>query len=94
MVHKGFHASYTANGFNDKLLARLEHILFRCANQQKEAGTDKPVNVYVTGWVLGVCVFAPHQELPSPPHPCPRLLWKVFSSLTVGGRGQGSLTSS
>ena len=49
MVHQGFHSCYTANGFNDKLLSRLEHILYRCANEQKDAGSEKPVNVYVTG---------------------------------------------
>jgi hypothetical protein len=50
MVHQGFHRAYTANGFNDKLLSRLEHILYRCASQQKSAGGDRPVNVFVTGW--------------------------------------------
>ena len=51
MVHQGFHRCYTANGFNDKLLSRLEHILYRCANEQKDADSEKPVNVYVTGCV-------------------------------------------
>jgi hypothetical protein len=49
MVHQGFHRCYTANGFNDKLISRIESIIYRCASEQQEAGTENPVKVYVTG---------------------------------------------
>eukprot|EP00887_Chlorella_sp_A99_P005583 scaffold1.g5583.t1 len=68
LVHAGFKAAYTANGerkerrsvrqrrpgcsFNQRLLERLRHILFRCAEAQTEAGSEKPVTVYVTGHVI------------------------------------------
>ena len=52
-VHQGFHACYTANNFNERLLSRLQHILYRCTANQQEAGSEKPVTVYVTGHSLG-----------------------------------------
>ena len=49
MVHQGFLRAYTANGFNDKLLARLQHILYRCASEQHGEVNKPRVTVYVTG---------------------------------------------
>lgn len=48
MVHKGFLHGYTHNGFNERLLSRLQHILFACTG----SGTctpSRPVNIIVTG---------------------------------------------
>ena len=43
-----------ANNFNERLLGRLEKILYRCALDHREeaeerGGEEKPVQVYVTG---------------------------------------------
>ena len=48
MVHEGFHAAWTANGFNRRLLGRLQHIVGLCTEGKD---SDKPIDVYVTGWV-------------------------------------------
>ncbi|PSC73217.1 DEAD-box ATP-dependent RNA helicase 50 isoform A [Micractinium conductrix] len=58
LVHRGFLTAYTANNFNERLLGRLEKILYRCALDHREeaeerGGEEKPVQVYVTGHSLG-----------------------------------------
>lgn len=61
-MHSGFLKCYTANGFNERLLGRLQHILYRCAEGRGadangggggSRGEEKPVQVYLTGHSLG-----------------------------------------
>ena len=39
MVHKGFLRAYTTNGFNDRLLSKVEHILNRCQAFKSSSST-------------------------------------------------------
>ena len=38
MVHRGFMHAYTHNGFNERLLAKVEYIVNRCQSAQLEGG--------------------------------------------------------
>ena len=49
MVHQGFLKAWQLNGFSERVIGRLSHILYRCADQQAAAGTERPVRVYCTG---------------------------------------------
>lgn len=59
MVHRGFLAAYTRNGFNTRLLKLVEHLVNRCQEAQKDEGggevqvgvkpcTNKPIAKYFT----------------------------------------------
>jgi len=62
-VHQGFLRCYTANDFNNRLLTRLQHILYSCTGTNGPEGVaggggsgggsatrnGKRVTVYVTG---------------------------------------------
>ncbi|KAI7844547.1 hypothetical protein COHA_001905 [Chlorella ohadii] len=90
LVHSGFLCAYTANGFNERLLSRLESILFRCTSERAESGNERPVNVYVTGHSLGgalasLCAFDIKKRCP-----CAEYLVNVrcytFGAPRVGNR--------
>lgn len=68
MVHRGFLNVYTAEGFNDRLLSRVEHIISGCQLSQKKKvekaratqgenqlreDKEKPVRLLITGHSLG-----------------------------------------
>lgn len=66
MVHRGFLNVYTAEGFNDRLLSRVEHIISGCQLSQKKKAQEaedtkadknlreeKPVRLLITGHSLG-----------------------------------------
>jgi len=62
LVHRGFLKMYTKNGFHDRLLSKVEHILNRCQKsveaQNKNGGevknsTRPPIKVMLTGHSLG-----------------------------------------
>jgi Lipase (class 3) len=69
LVHQGFLNTYTRNGFNDRLLSKVQHILNRCQDSVDAAAIDKkektigsapkysepkpPIKVIVTGHSLG-----------------------------------------
>ena len=50
LVHQGFLKAWRLNGFSERVIGRLSHILYRCADQQAAAGgAARPVQVYCTG---------------------------------------------
>ena len=61
MVHRGFLHTYTKNGFQQRLLSKVAHILNR-RQQGGAANADHPVKIIVTGHSLGgalatLCAF-------------------------------------
>jgi hypothetical protein len=60
LVHQGFLKTYTKNGFHDRLLAKIEHILNRCQAPLDSSSSETephqprpPIKVMLTGHSLG-----------------------------------------